>query len=341
MRICVLKNYIQAIVTTMSYSKYIPISDGFVRYVCAMRYNGTFYSSWTNSGEATNKRPSISEALSHALDKLVGPNCYKNLKLSSRTDAGVHALRNVLQVDLIRRRQKDPNGELLSAHSPYTVKKGLNHFLGENFEKLYITDVSTVNENNTENGDHIALNNTFDVRASSTGRKYIYHILCPSIIDSPICTTNESASTAEDKLNRQEKSSSSFSASSLNELEDTRRLLFHDNLMWVYRRPLNLRAMNQACAHLTGIHDFSSFRSSTCQSQTPYRQVTELRVFSSSFHRNHHWQDSNINLDKKEESFSENFYMVCYAVCFHSVIFHSLLSNMICVYIMIKLYKNI
>ena len=37
---------------------------------------------------------------------------------------------------------------------------------------------------------------------------------------------------------------------------------------WVFR-PLNQAAMERAAAHLIGEHDFSSFRSSQCQSPTP------------------------------------------------------------------------
>lgn len=46
---------------------------------------------------------------------------------------------------------------------------------------------------------------------------------------------------------------------------------------WVFR-PLDLAAMQEAAAHLIGEHDFSSFRSSMCQSPTPVKLLREIRI---------------------------------------------------------------
>ena len=46
---------------------------------------------------------------------------------------------------------------------------------------------------------------------------------------------------------------------------------------WVFR-PLNLDAMQQASAHLIGVHDFSSFRSSMCQSPTPVKHLRHIGI---------------------------------------------------------------
>lgn len=48
---------------------------------------------------------------------------------------------------------------------------------------------------------------------------------------------------------------------------------------WVFR-PLNLQAMREAAALLIGEHDFSSFRSSQCQSPTPVKHLREIRIAS-------------------------------------------------------------
>ncbi len=45
---------------------------------------------------------------------------------------------------------------------------------------------------------------------------------------------------------------------------------------WVFR-PLDLPAMQAAAAHLLGEHDFSSFRSSMCQSPTPVKHLETSR----------------------------------------------------------------
>ncbi|TAK84387.1 MAG: tRNA pseudouridine(38-40) synthase TruA [Aquabacterium sp.] len=46
---------------------------------------------------------------------------------------------------------------------------------------------------------------------------------------------------------------------------------------WVFR-PLDLDAMLEAAQHLIGEHDFSSFRSSMCQSPTPVKELREIRI---------------------------------------------------------------
>ncbi len=46
---------------------------------------------------------------------------------------------------------------------------------------------------------------------------------------------------------------------------------------WVFR-PLDQAAMERAAAHLIGEHDFSSFRSSMCQSPTPIKTLREIRI---------------------------------------------------------------
>lgn len=46
---------------------------------------------------------------------------------------------------------------------------------------------------------------------------------------------------------------------------------------WVFR-PLDLHAMQAAAAHLIGEHDFSSFRSSMCQSPTPVKHLRDIQI---------------------------------------------------------------
>jgi tRNA pseudouridine38-40 synthase len=46
---------------------------------------------------------------------------------------------------------------------------------------------------------------------------------------------------------------------------------------WVFR-PLDIDAMRQSASHLIGEHDFSSFRSSLCQSPTPVKHLREITI---------------------------------------------------------------
>ena len=46
---------------------------------------------------------------------------------------------------------------------------------------------------------------------------------------------------------------------------------------WIFR-PLDIDAMREAAGHLIGEHDFSSFRSSLCQSPTPVKHLREIAI---------------------------------------------------------------
>lgn len=49
-------------------------------------------------------------------------------------------------------------------------------------------------------------------------------------------------------------------------------------LAWRVLRPLDVEAMRVAAGHLTGRHDFTTFRSTLCQSKSPIKTLDEIRV---------------------------------------------------------------
>lgn len=53
---------------------------------------------------------------------------------------------------------------------------------------------------------------------------------------------------------------------------ETSSPIFADHCLWENRK-LNIDKMNQACKYLIGEQDFTSFRSSQCQSNTPFRHI--------------------------------------------------------------------
>jgi tRNA pseudouridine38-40 synthase len=56
--------------------------------------------------------------------------------------------------------------------------------------------------------------------------------------------------------------------------------LFAKNIGW-YHKKLDVDAMNNAALALIGKHDFSAFRSSECQANSPVRVIEELSIRSS------------------------------------------------------------
>jgi tRNA pseudouridine38-40 synthase len=53
----------------------------------------------------------------------------------------------------------------------------------------------------------------------------------------------------------------------------------HDRgLVWQVNHPLDVQAMREGAAHLIGLHDFTTFRSSMCQSASPVKTVDEIVI---------------------------------------------------------------
>jgi len=55
--------------------------------------------------------------------------------------------------------------------------------------------------------------------------------------------------------------------------------MVHDaGLVWQVRHPLSLAAMQEGAAHLIGLHDFTTFRSTMCQSASPIKTLDKLDI---------------------------------------------------------------
>ncbi|MFN3274993.1 MAG: tRNA pseudouridine(38-40) synthase TruA [Paracoccus sp. (in: a-proteobacteria)] len=62
-------------------------------------------------------------------------------------------------------------------------------------------------------------------------------------------------------------------------LVSRRAPMTHDRgLVWQVRNPLDLDAMRAGAVHLTGAHDFTTFRSSICQAKSPLKTLDEITI---------------------------------------------------------------
>ena len=52
----------------------------------------------------------------------------------------------------------------------------------------------------------------------------------------------------------------------------------HREFMWHVYYPLDIDAMRDGAAHLIGLHDFTSFRASACQAQSPVRSLETIEI---------------------------------------------------------------
>ena len=62
-------------------------------------------------------------------------------------------------------------------------------------------------------------------------------------------------------------------------LVSRRAPLTHDRgLVWQVQHPLDIQAMRAGAAHLLGLHDFTTFRSTMCQSASPVKTLDQIDI---------------------------------------------------------------
>ncbi|KAG0556871.1 hypothetical protein KC19_11G085600 [Ceratodon purpureus] len=95
---------------------------GVQRYLVTVEYMGTRFLGFQRQRD----KRTVQGCLEAALEKFVGEPVIS--AVSSRTDAGVHALANTCHVDIERRSKRKP-GEVMPPHDPGVVHRAINHFL--------------------------------------------------------------------------------------------------------------------------------------------------------------------------------------------------------------------
>ena len=174
------------------------------RFRLLVEYDGTGFVGW----QRQDNGPSIQQAIEDAVFAFSSERV--SLAAAGRTDAGVHALGQVVHLDLVRGTSAD------------TLRDAVNFHLKP--QPIAILAAAVVS-------------NDFHARFSATGRRYLYRIV------------NRRAPLAIDR-----------------------------DRAWQVQVPLDAAAMHAAAQHLTGNHDFTSFRSSICQAASPVKTLDRLDV---------------------------------------------------------------
>jgi tRNA pseudouridine38-40 synthase len=151
---------------------------------------------------------SVQQALEDAIFRFCGETV--STQASGRTDAGVHALGQVVSFDLSTDRD------------PFRVREALNYHLRPH--PAAVIDCETVPE-------------TFEARFSALARHYEYRIL------------NRRAPAALER-----------------------------HQVWHVPMPLDAELMHLAAQKILGRHDFTTFRSSECQANSPIRTLDHFAV---------------------------------------------------------------
>ena len=174
-----------------------------MRIALGVAYSGSRYEGWQSQLSGNT----VQDKLEAALAKFAG--CSMRVMCAGRTDAGVHALMQVVHFDTALKR--DPSSWL----------RGCNAFLPADIAVQWVSEVP----------------DEFHCRASAIARRYAYVVL-------------ESAVRPSVEAGR---------------------------VGWVYK-PLDGAAMQRAVTHLTGKHDFTSFRASQCQAKSPIKTIRQIGV---------------------------------------------------------------
>lgn len=174
------------------------------RYRLTIEYDGRPFVGW----QRQTSGPSIQAAIEAALAKFTSET--PEATAAGRTDAGVHALGQVIHFDLARE------------WPPQKICDALNYHLRPD-------PIAALG------GERV--DDSFSARLSATSRSYLFRILNrrgPPAIDA--------------------------------------------GHVWHIDKRLDVDAMHDAAQALVGHHDFTSFRSSTCQSKSPLKTLDRLSV---------------------------------------------------------------
>lgn len=186
-----------------------------MRIALGLQYDGTPYSGW----QSQVNQSTIQDELENAITAFVGIDGVKSNPIrvitAGRTDAGVHALGQVVHFDVNVEREN------------WSWVRGVNSFLPES---IVVNWAQPVSEN-------------FSARYSAFERTYIY------ALHAGPCRSPMVASRAG-------------------------YLMLPEN-QW-----FDVAAMEAAAKCLIGEHDFTSFRSSECQSKTPIKTINSIEIFS-------------------------------------------------------------
>ena len=258
------------------------LRPGFQRYALSLQYHGASFLGfqWQHGQEdciiestttrTKNNRKKIVDMrgwrtvegrIREALDECFPDNdSYDNVQGSSRTDRGVHALKNTMHVDIRQNCQEHPlsssdllrrlqralaSQETVNIHDGYhSVENDDNFaFINQQIRLLNAKEAPRYMENPfaVEDTSQTPLVD-WNARFSATQRTYVYRIL-------------QTAS-----------------------LSCQRAWPFEYDRAWRVPNPLDVNKMQRAADILQGTHDFSSFRNAHCQRHSPIVTLNQIRV---------------------------------------------------------------
>lgn len=177
------------------------------RIVLGVQYDGSSWKGWQTQPGGNTVQDILEAAVKKFTQRSIRTTC------AGRTDAGVHALEQVVHFDTDLERES------------FSWVRGLNAFLPPSIAVRWACEVAHDPSDN------------FHARFSAKARTYHY-LLYNHPVRSPLLSGRTG---------------------------------------WVFRK-LELEPMRAAARHLLGAHDFSAFRSSQCQANSPNRLMHDIGI---------------------------------------------------------------
>lgn len=265
--------------------------DGFKRYAVALQYHGSSFLGFSyQKGQEDRILPdgtdlrgfrSVEGRIREALTDLFDEN-WENIQVSSRTDRGVHALKNTFHVDI----QSENTTEERILHK---LRAGMNFYLTQQTTSWSDTNSPTPKKRKRSWRTTHAVFEEDDWRRHSISDeiRVLAAKKSPEKMDNPYSKIDTSQSAEVDWNAR-------FSAT---QRKYVYRILdycpingewgvpFEWDRSWRIRghEPMDVSAMRQAASILQGTHDFSSFRAARCQRNSPVVTMESILVHSAPY----------------------------------------------------------
>ena len=262
-------------------------ADGFQRYAVSLQYHGRSFLGYSkqpheNSLHGTTDLRgyrSVEGRLQQGLDKLF-PNHWENLQVSSRTDRGVHALKNTLHVDVL------PNSP--AEDVVLKLRKALNFELSRQPIHHHHPRDGGGDDEEPPPGRIRPSRRQRRRRHSNNELKILNAAMAPEYMPNDYSKIDPRQPPIVDWNAR-------FSATDRTYMY---RILWHndnENNHWGIPfewdqswnitgrhcdNPFDWREMQQAANYMVGTHDFSTFRAQHCQRHSPVVTMKSIQIHS-------------------------------------------------------------
>ena len=271
---------------------------GFRRYAVSVQYHGASFLGFSFQGDQHEDKilkdgadlrgyRSVEGRLREALEDLFdGPSHYENIQVSSRTDRGVHALKNTLHVDILC--QETLDDEIMTKR----IHRGLNYHLGRQTHSWHleqheqgITKEKKKRRRSKVPSNYTFLGDSYWSRYSANDEVRILNVArAPEYMDNPFSKQDPSQPSTVDWNARFSATERTYIYRILcySDQDDNFAIPFEWDRSWRIRNDvlLNVNNMQQAALHLQGTHDFSTFRGARCQRSSPIVTMNSISIQS-------------------------------------------------------------